>query len=57
VLMAAFKELNHRTPCFRVNYRDNNIINNLITNLLTSFFLRHIDLNNTKRLGFISLRG
>jgi hypothetical protein len=55
--MAAFKELNYRTPRFRVNYRDNNIVNNLITNPLALLFLKYIDLNNTKRLGFISLRG
>jgi hypothetical protein len=48
VLMAAFKELNYRTPCFRVNYRDNDIVNNLITNPLALLFLRHINLNNTK---------
>jgi hypothetical protein len=55
--MAAFKELNHRTPRFRVNHKDNDIVNNPITNLLASLFLRHINLNNTKRLGFISLKG
>jgi hypothetical protein len=55
--MAAFKELNYRTPCFKVNYRDNNIVNNLITNLFTLLFLRYINLNNIKRLGFILLRG
>jgi hypothetical protein len=55
--MAAFKELNHRTPRFRVNYKDNNIVNNLITNPLASLFLKHIDLNNIKRLRFILLRG
>jgi hypothetical protein len=55
--MAAFKELNYRTPCFKVNYKDNNIVNNLITNLLASLFLKYIDFNNTKQLGFISLRG
>jgi hypothetical protein len=55
--MAAFKELNYKTPRFRVNYRDNNIVNNLITNPLTSLFLRYINLNNTKRLRFILLRG
>ena len=54
--MAAFKELNYRTPYFRVNYKDNNIVNNLITNPLTSLFLRHINLNNIKRLEFILLR-
>jgi hypothetical protein len=46
--MATFKELNHRTPRFRVNYRDNNIVNNPIINPLTSLFLRYINLNNTK---------
>jgi hypothetical protein len=55
--MAAFKELNYRTPYFRVNYKDNNIINNLITNLLASLFFKYINFNNIKRLGFISLRG
>jgi hypothetical protein len=48
VLVAAFKELNYRTLCFKVNYRDNNIVNNLIINPLTLLFLRHIDLNNIK---------
>jgi hypothetical protein len=55
--MAAFKELNHGTPRFGVNRRDNDVVNNPITNPLASLFLRHIDLNDTKRLGFISLRG
>jgi hypothetical protein len=48
VLMAVFKELNYKTLCFRVNYKDNNIVNNLITNPLALLFLRHINLNNTK---------
>ena len=55
--MAAFKELNYKTPYFKVNYRDNNIVNNPITNPLTSLFLRYINLNNIKRFGFILLRG
>jgi hypothetical protein len=46
--MAAFKELNYRTPRFKVNYRDNNIVNNLITNLFTLLFLKYINLNNIK---------
>jgi hypothetical protein len=54
--MAAFKELNHKTPYFKVNYRDNNIVNNLITNLFTLLFLKYINLNNTKQLRFILLR-
>jgi hypothetical protein len=55
--MAAFKELNYRTPYFKVNYKDNNIVNNPITNPLALLFLRYINLNNIKRLRFISLRG
>jgi hypothetical protein len=55
--MAVFKELNYKTPCFRVNYRDNNIVNNPIINLLALLFLKYINLNNIKRLGFILLRG
>ena len=54
--MAIFKELNYKTLYFRVNYKDNNIVNNLITNPLTLLFLRYINLNNIKRLRFISLR-
>jgi hypothetical protein len=46
--MAAFKELNYRTPCFKVNYKDNNIVNNLIINPLTLFFLKYINFNNIK---------
>jgi hypothetical protein len=46
--MAAFKELNYRTPRFKVNYKDNNIVNNLIINLLTLLFLKYINLNNIK---------
>jgi hypothetical protein len=57
MLIAIFKELNYKTPRFKANYKDNNIINNLITNLLTLLFLKYINLNNTKRLGFILLRG
>jgi hypothetical protein len=46
--MAAFKELNYKTPSFRVNYKNNNIVNNLISNLFASLFLKYINLNNIK---------
>jgi hypothetical protein len=54
--MAIFKKLNYRTLCFKINYKDNNIINNLIINLFVLLFLKYINLNNIKGLGFISLK-